>query len=130
MVRHLNAVAPKPTVSGPNFALLDKEKIARIKMMRGDNMRKFALELEKILYELEPEELMKPVEKRLTTVVKIEFIKQDEAKRTAGATIRKALGSRVRRNLARARRNRNSSAMMQQPDLEHNSSDPFSYDSD
>ncbi|WKX96323.1 hypothetical protein Q1695_012628 [Nippostrongylus brasiliensis] len=51
-------------------------------MMRGDNMRKFALELEKILYELEPEELMKPVEKRLTTVVKIEFIKQGLLKMT------------------------------------------------
>ncbi|WKY05701.1 hypothetical protein Q1695_006138 [Nippostrongylus brasiliensis] len=108
-------------------------------MMRGDNMRKFALDLEKILYELEPEELMKPVEKRLTTVDKIEFIKQwvfmfdeikDEAKRTTWATICKVLDSRVRRNLARARRNRNSSAMMQQPDLEHNSSDPFSNDSD
>ncbi|VDL75014.1 unnamed protein product [Nippostrongylus brasiliensis] len=97
-------------------------------MMRGDNMRKFALDLEKILYELEPEVLMKPVEKRLSTVDRIEFIKQcvfmfyeikDEAKRTTWATTRKALDSRVRRNLARARRNRNSSAMMQQPDLEH-----------
>ncbi|VDL86710.1 unnamed protein product [Nippostrongylus brasiliensis] len=106
VVRRMYAAAPNPD-SGPNFSIMPKEKVAQIKALRGKNMRKFALDLERILYERQPEELRKTVDKRLATLDRIEFIRQcvfyfyeirEENKDEVWALVRAALNSRVRRS--------------------------------
>lgn len=56
--------------------IMRREKVAENRTMRGDDMKKLALDLEIALYESEPGELNKIVERMLRTVAKVEFIKK------------------------------------------------------
>ncbi|WKX92866.1 hypothetical protein Q1695_010698 [Nippostrongylus brasiliensis] len=83
-----------------------ERKVAKIRKLHGDNMKKFALDLEKILYECQQEELKKTAEKRVDTVDKVDFIKKclfmfyeipEMARRTTWTAVRNSLDSRARR---------------------------------
>ncbi|WKY02337.1 hypothetical protein Q1695_015965 [Nippostrongylus brasiliensis] len=107
VLRSVYSKIPKPTTEGPNFALMPKEKVATMRKLRGDNMNKFALDLERELYATgDRKDLTKPVEKRFASADKVAFIKEcvfmfydvhGEAKRTTWLAVRNALNSRVRR---------------------------------
>ncbi|WKX90405.1 hypothetical protein Q1695_010698 [Nippostrongylus brasiliensis] len=92
-------------------------------------MKKFALDLEKILYECQQEELKKTAEKRVDTVDKVDFIKKclfmfyeipEMARRTTWTAVRNSLDSR-------ARRRRSAREEAPHPNV---CSDPFHYESE
>ncbi|VDO90867.1 unnamed protein product [Heligmosomoides polygyrus] len=106
---------------------MSKERVAKIRKVRGDDMKKFALDLERELYAGEPEELAKNVDKRVESVDKVEFIKEcvfmfygvhDSAKRTTRAAIKNTLNSRIRKH-------RRSSSLVLSKNRAPYSPDPF-----
>ncbi|CAJ0595380.1 unnamed protein product [Cylicocyclus nassatus] len=77
-----------------------------LRKLCGGNVNKFALELEKKVYEGDTAELILPLEKRIQSATKVEFIKECifkyymvpvEARQTVWRTAKNALNSRVRR---------------------------------
>lgn len=61
---------------GPNFSITDKQEVAKIRQLKGNNIRKFALELERKLYQTEPQERNKDLESRVNSADKVQFIKE------------------------------------------------------
>ncbi|VDP57981.1 unnamed protein product [Heligmosomoides polygyrus] len=82
LLRKINYNTARPSEEEPNFALMSKEKVARIRKLRGDNMTKFALDMENELFAGDREELEKPIEKRIESADKVQFIREEDALQT------------------------------------------------
>ncbi|VDO95899.1 unnamed protein product [Heligmosomoides polygyrus] len=88
---------------GPNYCLLSKHKVASIRTLRGDDMRKFALDLEREVYADYPSQLFLKIEERHDSADRVEFIREcvmmfyavpEEAERTTWNTVRNCLNAR------------------------------------
>ncbi|VDO62436.1 unnamed protein product [Heligmosomoides polygyrus] len=64
----------RPSEGEPNFAFMSKEKVARIRKLRRDNMTRFALDMENELFAGDREELKKAVGKRIQSADEVELI--------------------------------------------------------
>ncbi|VDP04312.1 unnamed protein product [Heligmosomoides polygyrus] len=76
ILRRVYAQMPRPVTEGPNFSITDKQEVAKIRQLKGNNIRKFALELERKLYQTEPQERNKDLESRVNSADKVQFIKE------------------------------------------------------
>lgn len=106
---------------GPNYYFLPKQDVANIRALRGDDIKKFALDLEKAVYADQPSELLLALEERRDTSERVQFIREcvakfyninEKAERAVWETVRNSLNSRVRRNKALQRTTNVESAVM------------------
>ncbi|WKY10453.1 hypothetical protein Q1695_002646 [Nippostrongylus brasiliensis] len=106
LLKKISYDTARPSQDEPNFSIMPKEKVAQIRKLRGDDMTKFALDLESELFAGNPEEQKMVLEKRIEGADKVQFIKHcvfmfyeihHSARKTTWRNIRNALNSRARK---------------------------------
>ncbi|VDL74135.1 unnamed protein product [Nippostrongylus brasiliensis] len=75
LLKKISYDTARPSQDEPNFSIMPKEKVAQIRKLSGDDMTKFALELESELFAGNPEEQKMVLEKRIEGADKVQFIK-------------------------------------------------------